>query len=198
MQQEKSNLEGEHVFIRKLRIFDARDVYINIRDKEIGKWTLAPSRSYPENVFGWFLRRTVSFVRRVLRFVGEVLRPTNTRGEFKLAIVLKESARVIGIVTIAKIDRHSKSAEIGFWIGKKHWERGLATEAVRLALKFAFNELKLHRIYAITFEKHIGARKVMEKCGFKLEGVMREAALKDNERHNILNYGILISEYEDA
>jgi RimJ/RimL family protein N-acetyltransferase len=125
----------------------------------------------------------------------QTLCPLKVKKEYKLGVVLKETGRVIGVITIAKVDRQNRCSEIGFWIGKKYWGQGLTSEALRLALQFGFEELELHRIYAWTYEKHIASRKVMEKCGFKLEGTMREASLKDNERQDILNYGILKSEY---
>ena len=71
------------------------------------------------------------------------------------------------------VDHKSRCAEIDYWLGKNYWRRGLATEAMRLVLKFGFKKLKLHRIHAHTFEKNIASRKVLEKCGFKIEGIMR-------------------------
>ena len=191
MQGTKSNLEGEQVQIRKLRLFDVRDVFINLRDKETNRRSLRPAQPYPENTLRRIFRRGLRLIRRTLQFIWQMLCPSKVKKEFKLGVVFKETGRVIGVITLAKVDRQNRSAEIGFWIGKKYWGRGLTSEAVRLALKYGFEELELHRIYAWTFEKHIASRRVMEKSGFKLEGVMREAVLKDNERHNILNYGIL-------
>jgi RimJ/RimL family protein N-acetyltransferase len=95
------------------------------------------------------------------------------------------------------IDQQKKSAQIGFWIGKKHWRKGLTTEAVSLALKFGFTELKLDRINAWTFGSNIGSKKVMEKCGLKLEGVTQKAYFKFNEYHDKLNYSILRAEWND-
>ena len=70
------------------------------------------------------------------------------------------------------------------------------TEAVKLVLKFAFEKLKLHRIYANLFEENVASRRVLEKAGFKLEGIMRECRYKYNRWHNELKFGILKKEYE--
>lgn len=82
-------------------------------------------------------------------------------------------------------------------MGKSYWGKGLTTEAVKLMLKFAFEKLKLHRIYANLFEKNIASRRVLEKCGFKLEGVARECRYRYGKWHNELKLGILKQEYEN-
>ena len=69
------------------------------------------------------------------------------------------------------------------------------TEAVKLVLKFAFKKLKLHKVYANVFEQNIASRRVLENCGFKLEGVRREHRFKYRKWQNVLEFGILVSEY---
>ena len=69
------------------------------------------------------------------------------------------------------------------------------TEAVRLILKFGFGNLKLHRIYAKLFKENTGSVRVLEKCGFKLEGRMREERYRYGKWHDALKYGILESEF---
>ena len=196
VKQTKSNLNSERVLIRELRLSDAKDIYLNIRDKEIDKWTKPLIRPYPGNAMTQSIYRVSRYTWKALRLIWEAACPPKTKKEVKLGIVLKETGRVIGVVSLKKIDLKSKCAEIGFWIGKKYWGKGLATEAVRPALKFGFTELELDRIYAWTFEKNIGSRKVMEKCGLKVEKMVSDAYPGHAEKRNILNYGILKSECE--
>ena len=192
------NLEGLHVRLRELRLTDLIDVYVNIRDKEVGRWSIPPPKRYAKNAVGQFIWMFAGHLRKTLRVVWQTLFQPKVRGEFKLGIVLKETSEVIGVVTLSQIDQQKKSAQIGFWIGKKYWGHGLTTEAVQLALEFGFNNLGLEEIEAWTFEKNVGSRKVMEKCGFKLDGVVESAYLKYNEMQNRLNYRILKSEYKNV
>lgn len=196
MKQTKSNRNGERVFIRELKLSDAKDVYLNIRDKEINKWTKPLAQPYLENAVTRFIYRVLRYTWKALRLIWQTACPPKVKKEIKLGIVLKETERVIGIVSLKKIDMKNKCAEIGFWVGKKCWGKGLATEAVKLALKFGFTELDLNRIYAWTFEKNIGSRKVLEKCGLKLEKTVDDAYPGHAEKRNILNYGILKSEHK--
>ncbi len=184
MTEIKTNLEGERVFIRRLRLSDANDVYVNVRDKEIVRWSLNIPHPYPKKIAAKFIRKSQ--------------REWRAKKGFVFGVVFKKTGRVIGVTGFKNIDRISNCADIGYWLGKNYWRRGLATEAVRLVLKFGFKELKLHRIYAYVFEKNTGSKLVLEKCGFKLEGVMREALLKRSRRHNMLNYGILKREFENV
>jgi len=81
-------------------------------------------------------------------------------------------------------------------IGKKYWNRGYATEAIRLILQFGFSDLNLYRIYAGVFEPNIASRKVLEKYGFRQEGYWREAIVKHHTRQNLIHYALLKPEYD--
>ncbi|WP_371743315.1 GNAT family N-acetyltransferase [Pseudozobellia sp. WGM2] len=77
-------------------------------------------------------------------------------------------------------DVYRKSAEIGYWIGEPSWGKDIATKALELIVSYAFDELKLIRIYAGVFEYNIGSMRVLEKNGFEKEGVSRKAIFKND------------------
>jgi RimJ/RimL family protein N-acetyltransferase len=189
------NLAGTRVFLREPRIADLIDIYVNIRDKEVGRWSQPPPLRCAENALGRFAWRLGGHLRKTLRVVRQVIFPPRIRTEVRFAIVMKETDKVIGVVTLSEISQPRKSAQIGFWVGRRYWGRGLATEALKLVLEFSFTELKLDRVNAWTFEKNMASRKVMEKCGLKPESVVREAYFKFNQYHDQLNYRILKSEW---
>jgi RimJ/RimL family protein N-acetyltransferase len=62
--------------------------------------------------------------------------------------------------------------EVGYRFLKEHWGQGYATEAARVAIRFAFDELGLDRVVAVTLPTNHGSRRVMEKCGLTFVGVM--------------------------
>ncbi len=178
----KLELDGERVKIRKLKISDAQDIYENAKDEEVTRWMLNIPHPYPRDEARKFIRRTYYRLKK--------------KKGYDFGIVLKNTDEIIGMVSLGNIDWKNKNAEVGYWLGKKYWGKGLIIEAVKLILKFGFGKLKLHRIYAHLFEENIGSKKVLEKCGFKLEAIMREALFKHNKWHNELKYGILEKEYE--
>lgn len=72
------------------------------------------------------------------------------------------------------------NAEIGYWIGEPYWE-GFATDTVKQAVKFAFKELNLLRIYAHIYEYNIGSMKVLEKVGFEKDAIIKSSAIKEEK-----------------
>ncbi len=86
---------------------------------------------------------------------------------------------VIGLVV--QKDVYQKSAEIGYWIGEPFWGNGIATRAVELITKYGFDTLHLNRIYTGVFEYNIASMRVLEKNGFKKEGIFKNAIIKNNK-----------------
>lgn len=82
---------------------------------------------------------------------------------------------------IPQYDVYRINAEIGYWIGEPYWGKGYATEAVRLLIKFAFEELDLLRIYAKIYEYNIGSMKVLEKTGFEKEAIIKSSVIKEGQ-----------------
>ena len=88
-------------------------------------------------------------------------------------------------------DIYHRSAEVGYWVGEEYWGRGLATEATRAFLDYAFEEFYLHRIFATAFEGNRASMRVLEKCGFTLEGRRKMAVDKDGKIFDDFLYAIV-------
>ncbi|MGH7105385.1 MAG: GNAT family N-acetyltransferase, partial [Acetobacteraceae bacterium] len=95
-----------------------------------------------------------------------------------LAIVVE--GRAVGGVGIEPMtDVNRRSAEIGYWLGADYWGRGIETEAVTLVTDWAFGAHQLLRIFAQPFTSNAASRRVLEKAGYALEGIMKRSAIKD-------------------
>ncbi len=87
-----------------------------------------------------------------------------------------------GVVSLTlKKDIYRKSAEIGYWMGEPFWGKGIMSEAVRLMIKHGFEEFDLIRIFARVFENNTASMRVLEKNGFKKEGVFKKALVKNGK-----------------
>ncbi|SNS47924.1 Protein N-acetyltransferase, RimJ/RimL family [Ekhidna lutea] len=104
-----------------------------------------------------------------------------------------ETCGVIGL--IQQTDIYRLSAEIGYWVGEPYWGKGIATSALKLATDYGFEKLSLERIFAGTFSHNAASRRVLEKCGYKKEGVARSAVLKNNQILDEHKYAILKSDW---
>ena len=90
-----------------------------------------------------------------------------------------DGAAVGGIGIGLNTDVYIMSAEISYWLGQPFWGQGIATEAIRQMVEYAFYYFDIVRIYAEVFENNKSSMRVLEKNGFYLEGVRRKAVLKN-------------------
>jgi ribosomal-protein-alanine N-acetyltransferase len=85
----------------------------------------------------------------------------------------------VGLVPGRDIER--MNAEIGYWIGREFWGRGIATDAVRAATDYAFRSLGMCRVFALPFVRNVPSHRVLEKAGYMREALMRRSAIKDGQ-----------------
>jgi RimJ/RimL family protein N-acetyltransferase len=81
------------------------------------------------------------------------------------------------------------SAEIGYWLGRPFWGRGFATEVVQAVVDHLFSTVVYCRLHAHTFAGNTASQRVLEKCGFRREGVLRKAVLKNGRLLDAVLYG---------
>lgn len=72
-----------------------------------------------------------------------------------------------------------QTAEVGYWIGRAYWGRGIMVDALRATTRYAFDALSLHRVFAVPFATTERSARVLEKVGYVREGVMRRSAVKE-------------------
>lgn len=100
--------------------------------------------------------------------------------------------QVVGSVSVEKKeDVYGKDGEIGYFLNRDQWTQGLMTEAVRQILPIAFAELDLIRITGLVNAPNWASRKVLEKNGFVLEGIMKQAVVKAEQIDDLCIYGKL-------
>lgn len=81
-----------------------------------------------------------------------------------------------------------QSAEVGYWIGREFWGRGIMVDALRATTQYAFDQLRLARVFAVPFVRTSRSVRVLEKAGYAKEGVMRHSAVKEGELLDQLLY----------
>lgn len=90
-------------------------------------------------------------------------------------------------------DVHRKTAELGFWLAEQYWNRGIITAAIQVAVKYAFEKYGVVRIYAEPYSTNTGSIKVLEKGGFKFEGLLKSSVFKDDKILDQLLYAKIIN-----
>lgn len=86
-----------------------------------------------------------------------------------------------GIGLTPQADVFRRSAEVGYWLGEPYWGRGLATEALRLITEYAFSTFDFVRLMAGVFAGNQGSMRALEKNGYYLESIRRQAVVKQGQ-----------------
>jgi ribosomal-protein-alanine N-acetyltransferase len=117
-------------------------------------------------------------------------------GKIWLAITLRSDGRQIGGIGL-RVDEHHRHAELGYWLGVPYWGKGYATEAGREMVRYGFEDLKLHRIFASHFGHNPASGKILSKLGMKHEGCQREHLLKWDQFVDSVLYGMSQQEWKE-
>jgi [ribosomal protein S5]-alanine N-acetyltransferase len=179
----KLELRGTGIRLTPAKLTDADGLYRYIRDKEITRYTIAIPSPYRRSDMTKFLKLTVKEMKA---------------GSHYLFVIRRfDSPEAMGALGVM-VNRHLPYAELGYWLGREFWNQGIMTQAVKAALGFAFDTLKLHRVQVAHLDGNEGSRRVIEKCWFRREGIDREAILRDKKWTNIIRYGLLEPEYRSV
>ena len=88
-------------------------------------------------------------------------------------------------------DVYEKSTELGYWLGEPFWGQGIMSEAVIRMCRYVFAKYDIERIFAEPFAGNRASRRVLEKAGFTLEGVLRSSVYKNGMLQDSCMYALL-------
>ena len=116
---------------------------------------------------------------------------------FNFAIRLKEGDRLIGSARLYRIEWTHGTASLQIGLGDRNDRgKGYGTEALQMLLRYAFDELNLYRLAAVTAEYNTGALRFFERAGFSEEVRRRQAVQRDGKRWDVLMLGLLRDEWK--
>lgn len=116
---------------------------------------------------------------------------------FRLGIVMKETRDLIGTLGFYGIDAVNRRAIVGVDLMKEYWGRGLMSESLRALIKYGFKEMGLNRIEADADPQNLRSLRLMERCGMKREGVLRQRFYYKDAFHDAATYSILKEDWRD-
>ncbi len=108
-----------------------------------------------------------------------------------------EDNRLLGDINLDVVNNWgSRNSFVGIGIGnRENWGKGYGTDAMKIILRFAFTEINLHRVTLSVFEYNPRAIRSYEKAGFRHEGRVRKALLRDGKHWDMLYMGILRTDW---
>ncbi len=108
------------------------------------------------------------------------------------ALFLKNSGKYIGEAGILTFNKQNNRAVVGYNLLPEYWNNGYATEITKALVKYLFEDKKTERIEALALDDNKASRKVLEKSGFVLEGLLRSFAYVNNRYFNVCYFGMII------
>lgn len=169
-------LEADRLALRAFRTTDASEVERLLADGEIARNTLTIPHPYPAgSAAPWIASHAEEWQE-------------GRAGTW--AIERRSDGALVGAVGLRISAVHAR-AEIGYWVAVAEWGKGIATEAVRRLIAYAFDELGLHRVQAHHFVENPASGRVMARAGMRAEGTRRGAFFRDGVPHDVVEYAIL-------
>lgn len=174
-------LETERLILRRFTADDAEAAFKN--------WT---SNDAVTKFLRWETHSDITITHGYINFLLENYKKNDS---YDWAIVLKEIGEPIGSMGAVAFNEKAQSVEIGYCIGEKWWRCGYTSEALAAVIKFFFEEVGVNRVYSEHDPKNPNSGKVMQKCGMKYEGTLRQADFNNSGICDTCIYGILAEEY---
>lgn len=170
-------LKGKRIILSPLIESDIAHFVAWANDREIGRFNRSSFPKMECEIRSWYKNL-----------------PYNKPGETELMIVRKD--KVIGHISLSGIHSCDRTGDISFCIADPNDRRkGYCTEALRLMLEYAFDTLNVHKVCATVFAFNDASLRVLEKCGFAKEGVLRQQRFCDGTYHDEILFGLLREDY---
>ncbi len=152
-------LKTERLILREIVKEDVNEIFEIFSDEDIAE-------------YDWF--EPIKDTNTALKFIQRYKEEFDGKEEITWGIALKETNKLIGICCLGDFELDSRRAEIGYDIKKTEWNKGYATESVKVITEYGFNKLNLNRIEAFITPGNDASVKVLKNLGYTQEGIVRE------------------------
>ncbi len=171
----------DRLVMRKMLPSDDEDMFEYAKNPAVTRYLL------------WEEHVNKKFTHSYLKFIQSQYSAGNF---YDWALTLAESGKMIGTCGFSSFDESNNAAEVGYVLSPDHWRKGIATEALLRVMRFGFEELGLHRIYARIMEGNTASEAVARKCGMRHEATFQSSLLVKGEYRTIKIYAILREEFQ--
>jgi [ribosomal protein S5]-alanine N-acetyltransferase len=119
---------------------------------------------------------------------------TGSKANNEVTKVIEAQGEFVGSIGLSpQTGWKNHMAEIGYWLGEAYWGRGIAAEALKIMTDYAISNLKYKKLFAPVLEPNKASMRVLEKCGYKLEGILQQEVFKEDRYFNIYHYAFYSS-----
>ena len=158
-------IKSKNFILREYRKGDEKSLIENINDRYIYDMTSRIPHPYK--------------LKDARKFINKCIKLRRQKKKTAVYFAIDINGEVIGGIGIDSIEIYK--GEIGYWIGRKYRNKGIATKAVKLMTDFGFKKLRLKRIYAHVLPKNKASDRVLEKNSYEFEGLLRKHHIKNGK-----------------
>lgn len=173
-------LPTERLILRELTLNDVPTIVAYAGNKDVAKTALNIPHPYEE--------------KDALFWIDMAQRGFEDKTQYIFGISLNETHEFVGGISL-RVDSKYDRGELGYWIAKKYWNKGYATEAVGAVLRFGFERVGLHKVYASHYVENPASGKVMLKNGMIKEGELKDHVKKGNLYRSVVQYRLTKGEF---
>ena len=179
-------IKTKRLLLRPLRKNDNASIVENVNNLNVSRWLLVVPYPYSKKSATEWINDSKRKWRK------------KEKEDYVFGIELSEKKIIIGGIGISHINFYHGKAKVGYWLGEKYWNNGYGSEALKAIIDFAFRRLKLNRLEANVFVGNPSSGKLLEKFGFKQEGLERKfvRCKADGKIKDEYIYGLLKSDYK--
>jgi len=170
-------LQTSRLTLRPMTITDAQSLHAIMSDAEVmAFWDMSE----------------IEDIELTIEILKSQLADMKAKKSSYWAMTRTEDGLFVGCCDLSEIDRWHHRAEVGFIVSKAFWGDGYAQEAMEAVLDHAAQAMKLRRLTARTHLGNFRSVKLLEKLGFRQEGLLRGYVDRDGERRDCLMFGLLL------
>lgn len=179
-------LETPRLKLRPFRDTDVDDIFPIVSEPEFPKHMSWAAHTEKSSALAW-----VQSVQK------------NIADDNGITWAIVHDGKVVGAIGFDNIRRELRAwridrAELGYWLARDLWGKGLMTEAANAVLVFAFQELGLHKVTVGCLEQNTPSRRVIEKVGFRFIGRHEDDVWRDGVWHTHLRYELTAARWSDV
>ncbi|MBH1942576.1 GNAT family N-acetyltransferase [Mobilitalea sibirica] len=154
------SIETDRLLLRRFLQSDAKSMFHNwTNDEDVCKY------------MRWPKHKNINETRDI---IAGWINSYNKLSFYLWAITLKESDELVGSIVLFVVNENDHSGDVGYCLGKRYWGKGIATEALKAVLNYAFFKINFNRIETYHSINNPASGKVMQKCGMVFEGLAKQ------------------------
>ena len=169
-------LETPRLILRRIAMRDAKDIFAYSCDVEVARHVL------------WSAQRSIAEAKEYCRYM---MRRYRADEPSSWGVVEKATQRLVGTIGYMAFSEENASVEIGYSLARWCWNQGYATEALSRVIDYTFDAMDVNRIEAQHELDNPASGRVMEKCGMRREGVLRQRLYNKGKFVDVALWAIL-------